>query len=524
MYKIVIADDDEIQLQGMCCAFPWAELDIEVAAGVDDGDKALEAVVEMRADILLTDIKMSNMDGLHLTEQIRRLSPDTRVVIMSAYDDFHFAQKALRLGVDDYLLKPVDLHQMRETMHQIVFQKEEEKRRAEAEKRSKRLGEMVPADEEILEETFFQNVLNRTYSREACKRLETPYLHCPRQKWMVLEAVFEGLEESTGKHKVLTEVSSQWDYRYVRSLGYHLICCYGTEHELPEKVERFKEECREQLRIVEPSASVTFIEGSVVSELYYLSLSYEKILQIRSYEFDGKNNGDLSEKDLDRYFNENHTVNKTLAEYLAKLVSMGNTDMLPEYVDKLKNNLKYAGNDSILMLSFSLSAILGELKGTAGLADKGENGLDELYYRIIRQNSLDEAMELLESELQRLAETARGQESITVRQSVQRACNYIEEHFSDPALRIGEVAVEVGLSQSYFSAVFTEVTGESFTDYLIERRMKEAQLLLMNSDYKIQEIGYKAGYDNPAYFSAAFKKFTGVSVSRYKDMIKREFD
>ena len=84
--------------------------------------------------------------------------------------------------------------------------------------------------------------------------------------------------------------------------------------------------------------------------------------------------------------------------------------------------------------------------------------------------------------------------------------------------------MEVGLSQSYFSAVFTEVTGESFTDYLIERRMKEAQLLLMNSDYKIQEIGYKAGYDNPAYFSAAFKKFTGVSVSRYKDMIKREFD
>ena len=92
--------------------------------------------------------------------------------------------------------------------------------------------------------------------------------------------------------------------------------------------------------------------------------------------------------------------------------------------------------------------------------------------------------------------------------------------FSDENAAQPDVYKRQGLSPNYFSSVFTEVTGESFTDYLIGRRMKEAQLLLTNSDYKIQEIGYMSGYDNPAYFSAAFKKYTGVSVSQYKKMIK----
>ncbi|WP_346910533.1 response regulator [Faecalicatena orotica] len=519
MYKLVIADDDEIQLQGMCCAFPWEELDIEVAAGVDDGDKALKAVVEKQADVLLTDIKMSNMDGLKLTEQIRTLCPDTHVVIMSAYDDFQFAQKALRLGVDDYLLKPIDLNQMRETMRQIVYQKEEKKRNEQIQKKSSRLEEMVMEDEGILEETFFQNVLNQKYTRTVCSKLEEPYLRGPGQKWLVVEALFDHSEKEDEYRKILRDAGRERGFKYIHSFGHHLFCCLCDEETAEQEVSSFEEDCRNRMKGVDACVPVTFIAGPAVSELYYLSLSYEKIRQICSYQFSEGKDKNLSEKDLDKYFDQNHTVNKSLVEYLAKLVTTGYTDMLHEYVGRLKNNLRYTGSDSILMLSFSVSSILGEIRRMPQFKEEEEE-LDALYYRIIKQKTLDDAMELLEAELIRLTENVKENDPAGVEQSIVKACEYIEEHFSEPGLRIGDAAAYAGLSRNYFSTVFTEVTGESFTDYLIKRRMKEAQILLMNPDYKIQEIGYMTGYDNPAYFSAAFKKFTGVSVSQYKKMIK----
>lgn len=520
MYKIVIADDDEIQLQGMCCAFPWDSLDIEVAAGVDDGDKALQAVIEQKADILLTDIKMTNMDGLYLTEQIRKQSPHTRVVIMSAYDDFQFAQKALRLGVDDYLLKPVDLHHMQETMRQIVYQKDEEKKRLEMELHSKRVEQIVSENEQFLEDTFFQNVLSQKYTREACRRMEEEFMANAQQSWQVLEVLISQAETKDKKQEILKRISQERGYKYIYSLGHHLVCCCSQSETIENEAESLKQECRSQFREYDDLDQTSFIDGTIVSELYYLGLSYQKIIQIRNYQVVEAENKDLSERDLDTYFNENHTLNKALAEYLAKLVLMGNTDMLSGYVGKLKDNLRIAGSDSILMLSFSLSLIFGELRGLVEKALVNEDTLDEMYYKIIRQNSLDCAMELLEKELYKIAELSCREDNISVEQSIKRACDYIEKHYFNPSLRIGEVALEVGFSQNYFSAVFTEMTGESFTDYLIKMRMKEAQLLLTTTDYKIQEIGFSVGYENPAYFSAAFKKFTGVSVSQYREMIK----
>lgn len=523
MYRLVIADDDEIQLEGMCCAFPWEELGIEVVAGVDDGDKALKAMQEKQADILLTDIKMSNMDGLSLTEQIREICPDIRVVIMSAYDDFQFAQKALRLGVEDYLLKPIDLKQLHETMRQIVYQKEEKKRQDQMREASGRLEAMVREDEEILETAFFQNVLNQKYTQAVCRKLEEPYLRngkASEMKWFVIEVLFDNTEENSGKQKVLQNVGKMWGFQYIYSFGHHLFCCLCEEKNMEEEIQKFEKACRNEIKQADESAFVTFIAGTPVSELYYLSLSYEKIRQICSYRFSEGKDKNLSERDLDKYFNQNHTVNKSLVEYLAKLVITGYTDMLHEYIERLKNNLRYTGSDSILMLSFSLSSILGELARTPQFKKKQSDELDNLYYKIIKQKTLDDAMELLEVELRKIGDEIREKDSPNMEQSVLKACEYIEEHFSEPELRITDVAAFVGLSQNYFSTIFTEATGESFTDYLIKRRMKEAQILLMNPSFKIQEIGYKIGYDNPAYFSAAFKKFTGVSVSQYKKMIK----
>lgn len=520
MYKIIIADDDEIQLQGMSYAFPWEELNIEVVAGVNDGDKAFQVAKECRADILLTDIKMTNMDGLSLTERILKECPGVHVVLMSAYDDFQYAQKALRLGVKDYLLKPVDLNRLRETMKQIVSQKNEKKRWENIQRENRRFQDVVSEDEGILEESFFQNVLSQKYSIEACRRLEEPYINGENQEWAAIEAVVSDKHNQSEKLNIIKLMSKDKGYKYIHSFNNHLICCHGKKGELMEEIAQFSKECRIRIKELDPRSAISFIIGPVVSELYYLGLSCEKVFQIREFQFIEGRDTDLTEKDLDKYFNRSQTINKTLITYIAKLVMTGNTDMLSDYIEKLKINLKCAGSDSAIMFSFSLSAILGELHRSPVLAETLDEQFDELYLRILKQKTLDEAMALLEVELKKAAKRVGPQRNISVEQSIIDACEYIDKNFHNSRLRISDVAKEVGLSQNYFSTVFTELIGENFTSYLIKRRMKEAQFLLLNSNYKIQEIGYRAGYDNPAYFSATFKKFVGVNVSKYREMIK----
>ena len=105
-----------------------------------------------------------------------------------------------------------------------------------------------------------------------------------------------------------------------------------------------------------------------------------------------------------------------------------------------------------------------ELGKTQQLAETGEAGLDEVYRHVIKQKTLDDAMELLETELIKMAERFKAGDAISNDQMIKKACEYIEEHFAEPGLRIGEVAGHTGLSPNYFSSVFTEAVSYTHLD------------------------------------------------------------
>ncbi|NCB37056.1 MAG: response regulator, partial [Clostridia bacterium] len=131
MYNLMIVDDDEILLEGLGTAFDWAALNVRVTATATDGLSALAEMRRQPCDILITDIKMGRMDGLELTRQVREEFPAARVVIMSAYEEFAYAQQAVRMSVDDYLLKPIDLDQLSEIIRKIVESLDSERAHSE---------------------------------------------------------------------------------------------------------------------------------------------------------------------------------------------------------------------------------------------------------------------------------------------------------------------------------------------------------------------------------------------------------
>ena len=120
MYRVILVDDERLIIRGLSTVVPWAELGCEVAGTAHDGADGLEQIRKIRPDIVLTDIRMPNMDGLTMLAAIRSEYPDIQTAVLTAYRDFDYARRALTLGVCRYLLKPSDLEELKDAVRQMV--------------------------------------------------------------------------------------------------------------------------------------------------------------------------------------------------------------------------------------------------------------------------------------------------------------------------------------------------------------------------------------------------------------------
>jgi len=109
--KVIIVDDEKIILDGLC-SFPWEKYGCQVVSRAANGLIAIPLIERLKPDIVLSDIKMPEMDGLEFSERIKTIQPETEIILLTGYDSFEFAQQAIRIGVKDYLLKPVDYDEL----------------------------------------------------------------------------------------------------------------------------------------------------------------------------------------------------------------------------------------------------------------------------------------------------------------------------------------------------------------------------------------------------------------------------
>ena len=120
MYRVILVDDERLIIRGLSSVVPWAELGCEVAGVAYDGKSGLELIRSLKPDIVMTDIRMPNMDGLTMLAAIRSEYPRIQTAVLTAYRDFDYARQALTLGVCRYLLKPSNLEELKETIRLMV--------------------------------------------------------------------------------------------------------------------------------------------------------------------------------------------------------------------------------------------------------------------------------------------------------------------------------------------------------------------------------------------------------------------
>lgn len=127
MYKVLLVDDEYLIRESLKKVIKWMQLNTIVIGEAKNGKEGLEIVRELRPDIVLTDIRMPIMDGIEFAKQIKNLFPNTKIIFISGYDDFTYAQQALRIGIEDYILKPIKNENVEQCIGDVVKKMDTEK-------------------------------------------------------------------------------------------------------------------------------------------------------------------------------------------------------------------------------------------------------------------------------------------------------------------------------------------------------------------------------------------------------------
>lgn len=528
--NILIVDDEPRHLRGMAGMIQMMRPDAKVKTA-RDGEAALALVREEQPDVVLSDIQMPKLDGLAFLQRLMEEELLTKVVMVSAYNLFEYAQRAIRHGAYDYLLKPVDMEKVEVLLQRLDRQlAEEERERGESAEMKQKLelasnayrirllhqwlnGELPAGEEVDLEEWPLLTQINtliltelRTDGQlfplpelieelrqrvsvhgEACVfPLQTVSQHSIR----LVTVLKQESQPAAGIEELRSCLMKQAEIWRACGTVSHGIAVLQTEHSL-NPGEAFIPKLYRQ---AEEALEYAFHEEweSVVAFGHEIGLGNTNAV----FQLDGELLFEaLQEQSLER-------AEAMCREAFAELASHGRTE------PKLMKN--YASL-TLMKLKSRTSGIIDQQLGSA-LADTASTAVP----------SCTSSRTLMELMLAKLAEVHK---SLTDRKqgsgelAVEQCLNWIQGHYAED-LTLEMAAEQFHFNPSYFSTLMKSRTGRSFSDHLTEARIRAAKELLAGGRFKIYEIAEQCGYRDTKYFTRIFKRQVGLSPEAYKHKLR----
>ncbi|TLS50778.1 response regulator [Paenibacillus antri] len=510
MYKVLLADDEILDLEGMKTFIPWEELGLEVVGAVNSGFAAWEIIDRQKIDILVTDVRMPNMTGLELARKAIDRWDRLRVIFVSGYQDFNYLKQALTLNAYNYVLKPMDDQELIESLRKVCNDLDIEKARLETERAYKQMAPIVKNEYliQILEgesDRETQDALGREYSMDGLR-------------WPVRVAVFE-IDDMTWKpeqtdrflYSVLTlcqERGFGWVCKLSRQRVAVLIEEGGELTILDEWVARMKGML---------PFSVTIGVGGEVSAMPELQRTYREALQALDFKmFKGKGRWIDYE---DTRGTEREEVRNLDIQLDSLFSSMANYELVNIH-DELEQLFRFAHG---LKSKFSIQnfAMFLIMKLNDYLRSQNEDmfqllELDLAKLDILLQfETIDDIHSWLRRRVFEISEKLHTKSRGKHWKLVQEIIEYVGARLHEN-VTLRDVADYFSFSPNYLGHLFKEETGKNFSDTIIALRMERAAVLLKDTNLKIYEVADKVGYRYLPYFSRQFKETYGMKPMEYR--------
>lgn len=531
MYRLIIVDDEDEVREGMRRKTDWTGCGFELAGDYSNGREALDAVEQLRPDVVITDICMPYMDGLELAEQIYTRFRGIRVVIVTGYESFDYAKQAIRLKVDDYLLKPVNLEEFTRFLRTLRTELDaEHARMRDWTSLRQRLNESLPLLRDRLLERF---TAGRLTAEETAAKLEELGLRLPESGGLALVAELDPAGDR-GPSDADEELRAYAVYnifeeicgREREGLVFRLrdekvgILLPGRPGEAEMAAQLAAELGRQAAeRYLKRTVSVGI--GRVCAARELLPRSFQEALSALDYRFLHGGNQVLALQDMEFGRTVNRTDYGAYERRIAAVLRAGDPERIEAALSDWQEEMKAAGAalrecyDSAGRLLDAVLGVISEtgFRGEELFGDDPGRGLPAL-------PTLEELKcWLYEACLRAVAFLAEKRGGVNRMQMLQAEA-YIQANYADPALSVGQVAGHVFLSMNYFGTLFKQHAGCTFVEYLTRLRVDKAKELLKLTPLKAYDIAGRVGYADPQYFSVIFKKATGMTPKEYRASLK----
>jgi two-component system, response regulator YesN len=522
-YKVFFVEDEIITREGIRDNVDWVGSGFEFCGEAADGEMALPLLRTTQPDVLITDIKMPFMDGLQLSKIVRERMPWVKIVILSGHDEFEYAQEAIKLGVTDYLLKPITVKKLQTTLQKLTVQLDKERKEQE---NLKKLQEQVEENQVTLRERLlFKLVVGAISPTEAIEKGQMLELDLIARYYLVMIMKIELGDRSEQydydefqqvQHVVMGLIEKNPDiFAVKRDWGDLILIIKGSTSEyLEEERDLLLEEIKQE--VAKTRYQLTFGVGASKNRIADIYQSFvEALANIQNQDGENKNriNHNIDRAELvkiDKSAVENYLhsgVKNDFDEFF-------NVYLQPLSETALKSNLikSYIFADIVL----AVAKMVNELGGEVDNVIPELNSIETVMSNIKTTDQLrEQAQKILSSALTYRDSQPNGQYKNLIRQ----AKEYLEQHYVNPDLSLNEVASEVSLSASHFSVVFSQEAGQTFKEYLTEIRINKAKELLRMTSLRSADIAFQVGYNDPHYFSSVFKKNTGLSPIEFRSQI-----
>ncbi|MDQ0897558.1 MULTISPECIES: response regulator [unclassified Paenibacillus] len=531
MLQALIVDDEPSHVQGLIRHIPWTSLGYTIPLAAETGESAISLLQDNKIDVLITDVSMPGMNGIELAAAAKSIHPEIQILIISGYNEFEFAQEAIEVGAQGYVLKPLKLGEIerkltvfRQTLEQIKQINEQ----------TLRLKAMVSGSQELLKESFIIELLeDETMEGDMlaswCHLLNLPSLTEGIQLIVVAidDYILSGNDAKS--RLMLNSALLQSVSVALQDMGFVLVSKLR-----PDGVAAI---------LVNPTAEMrSWIDKQMSFIQDYMRNTYQVPVTI------GISRGGCVWTEIGQLLREvKYTIADALQSGSGQLVHVGRTErkayedfrlreiMLPglltlaesdepdrlvDEVGRAFEELEANAHSFAYIRSFSIS-LMGELSRKLWHDMEALTNLsNRAWHRLLECKTVGSLKNIVLEYIDSALALAGKERTIQQHHLIHRIASYIEDQLPI-SVTVKQLADMFHLSAGHLSVLFKKETGQTISDYVKGLRMKKAKELLQDPTIKIYEAAERVGFQTPAYFTYQFKKNEGCTPQEYRDRYYR---
>ncbi|UOE93580.1 response regulator [Alkalihalobacillus sp. LMS39] len=512
--QVVIVDDEYFVRKGIMTLVNWEKCGFQICAEATNGEDALHIIEKVKPDLVITDIRMPVLDGLDLIHLVNQQETVTKFIILSGHNEFSYAQKAVRYGVHDFLLKPIDKTELEMTLQKLSLALEEEKK-------------MKEYEQEVVLNTLWGHLLSGTVCQAQLEQADVTYIRSATQfAYMIVEIndiAYSPMERSSNElqKQLLKRTVSTFITEGTICMKEHegnrfgfLFTDYGG-HNITTVARRIQEKIQLQVQ-----KCMTLYVGVVVDNINQFPLSYETAIRSLQYKYVSQTNEPIfyekvKDKPVISIEMEDHFMNALLES-----IEENNNDLIRKQIDNIFHEFEtnlYSPEAVKVALIRCKNKTIKTISGMGGTSRELQTLklLENVNYCSFTLLQIKEVFSGFVFEVTTYIGELRKENG---KGEINKIKIYIDRNFHK-SISLKSIATTFYMNPVYMGQLFKKSYGVYFKDYLLSLRIQESKKLLRQTHLRVYEIAEKVGFKNADYFVTQFEKLEKVTPTEYRKLL-----